>query len=335
MSSDSAAATAAQLLNKEEVISSLNEKIPEYAQHVGAKLRSTIEGETTANLLEIQVFGSGDAEMDTPLWTERPPASAHWMKAFYKWTKGRTLRDGKKLRAGIEPIAVKACVDASVSYFTSDEIIQLVGQGLINDLKINKAVQSIVVDQLKSTGKLTKREIGDLVKVHGSSTVAQHAHDVISANMHQLLNTKMGFALAHMVGAALTLPIVKVAIAKAVVVALSHAAINHMLLVAAKHAGITVLAVIFFGSAGATVLSWMLGPIIVGVLTYQYVTMPETLAEEITPEVVAAIRKEAPMINESVTAAIAETILKEFLKLSKKTMGDLHGSAMKEWTQEK
>ncbi|KAH6867776.1 hypothetical protein B0T10DRAFT_502147, partial [Thelonectria olida] len=265
MSADIAATRAAQLLNKDQVIQSLNQRIPEYAEHVGDKLRSTIEDETTGNLLEIQVFGSDDDDMKSLLWTERPPINPDWVSAFYKWTKGRTI-NGHKLRAGIEPIAVKACIDASVSYFTSEKLVEIVGQGLINDIKVNTEVQSIVIDQLKSTGKLTQREIADLMKAHGGQTVAEHTHDVLSANLHHLLNTKMGIALAHMLGAALTLPVVKVAIMKAVVVALSHAAIQHMLIIAAKHAGITVIAVVFFGSAGASVLSWMLLPIIAGIL---------------------------------------------------------------------
>ncbi|KAH7121722.1 hypothetical protein B0J13DRAFT_531860 [Dactylonectria estremocensis] len=327
MSADSSATKAAQLLNKQEVIRSLNERIPEYAKHVSNVLWSTIHNETTANLFEIQVFRSDDNDMEVPLWTERPPASADWAKAFYKWTKGRSL-NGHKLRAGIEPISVQACVDASVSYFNLDEVIQIVGQGLINDIKVNKEVQCIIFDQLKSTGKLTKREIGDLMRVHGGQTVAQHTHDVISANIHNLLSTKMGLALAHMLAAAMTLPIVKVAIVKAVVVVLSQAAIQHMLVVAAKHAGITVIVVVFFGSAGVTVLSHMLFPIILGVLTYKYLTLPEKLAEEITPKVVKAIKEEAPKINESVTVAIAETILKEFFTLSKEAVEELHKKAM-------
>ncbi|KJZ70209.1 hypothetical protein HIM_10395 [Hirsutella minnesotensis 3608] len=330
MSYDSAENIAARLLNKEKVIRSLNEKIPEYSEHVAEELRSTIRNETTANLLEIQVFKFNDTEMESPLWTERPPVNPDWVAAFYKWTKGRTL-NGCKLRAGIERISVKACVDASVSYFTSEEHIQIVGQGLINDLKVNKAVQSIVVEQLKGTGKLTKREIEDLMKIHGGHTVAQHTHDVISANMHLLLDTKMGIVLAHMLGAALAMPVVKIAIMKALMVALSHAAIQHLLIVAAKHAGIAVIAVIFFGSAGATVLSWMLLPMIAGILAYQYVTMPKTLAREITPKVVAAISQEAPTINESVTVAVAEALLKEFFKLSKGTIEKLHDKAMDYW----
>ncbi|KAH7121629.1 hypothetical protein EDB81DRAFT_891196 [Dactylonectria macrodidyma] len=71
---------------------------------------------------------------------------------------------------------------------------------------------------------------------------------------------------------------------KAVVIALSQAAVQHMLVVAAKHAGIAVIVGIFFGSAGATMLSWMLLLVIVGVLAHKYLTLPEALAKKITPE---------------------------------------------------
>jgi hypothetical protein len=300
---------------------------------VGEVLQSTIQNETTADLLEIQVFQPDDLEMKSPLWTERPPFSKHWVAAFHKWTKGRTL-DGRKLRAGVENISVQACVDASVSYFTSEEHIEIVGNGLIEDLTVNRAVQAVVADQLKSTGQLTKREIEDLMKVHGGHIAAERAHEVISANMQVFLSSKLGMVLAHMLGAALAMPVVKVAILKAVVLALSNVAVQHALIVAAKHAGIAALVVVFFGSAGASVLSWMLAPIILGVLRYQYVTMPKTLAKEITPKVVEAISREAPTINESVTVAISETILKEFFNLSKDTMGCLHDEAVEKWNGE-
>jgi hypothetical protein len=72
----------------------------------------------------------------------------------------------------------------------------------------------------------------------------------------------------------------------------------------------------------------MLFTIIAGILTYQDVTLPETLAKKITPKVVTAISEEAPNINKSVTVAIAETILKEFFELSKAAVEKLHAKAM-------
>ncbi|KAK2594312.1 hypothetical protein QQS21_007957 [Conoideocrella luteorostrata] len=191
--------------------------------------------------------------------------------------------------------------------------IKIVGQGLVDNLRVNKAVQGIVIYQLKSTGNFTKKEIEDLLKLHSETTVAQHIHDVISANMHHLLGTNVRVPMSPMLGAALALPAIKVVIAMAVIVALSHAAIQHVL-VAAKHAGVVVIAVLFFG-----------------VLAYRHLSLPETLVDKITPKVVTALKKQTLETNEAITVSVSEAIFREFFKLSKGTLENLRDKAVDEW----
>lgn len=326
----SAVSKLSATLSKDQAIQSLNDRLPAYAEAVRARLETVLWNEKTANLLEIQFFAPDDKQMKKILRRERPPVNGDWVEGLYKWTKGRTM-DGYTLRAGVEPIAIDACVDASVAYFTSAETMQLIGDQLVVELKLNDQLQALIVQQLKSTGQLTKREIQDLMKIHGGQTVAQHAHDAIANNVHHLMATKLGTMLSHMLGAALAMPAVKMAIAKAIYVALSHAAIQHMLAVAAKHAGIAVIAVVIFGSAGASIVSWMLVPIVAAVLIHQYQTLPEKLAKKVTPQVVSEIRKQAPAINKSVIDAVTDALFEEFFKLSEQQMQGLHNKAMEYW----
>ena len=142
--------------------------------------------------------------------------------------------------------------------------------------------------------------------------------------------TSAGIVVTKTVASALAMPVVKMAIVKAVTVGLVNSAIQSAIHAAAKHCGWTTIAVVFLGhTAGSAIMGVVAVPLILAVIARQWITLPSTLAKKMAPSIAQEIRKKAPDINRSVAKNMKEAVVKEIIGLPNEAMKRIHKTAMK------
>jgi hypothetical protein len=195
----------------------------------------------------------------------------------------------------------KAVEDGAQEYFSSPEICEILRVGVIRQIDKNGTVQDIILKEMKTTGKYFDREFKDIIKIQTQSVAADRFHD----SLVHIVHTAGGTALGHVVLSALSMPAVKVALLK---IGGSVLMMEGMRAVITK-IGITTLSVCFLGQAAASSFLPVLAiPIIIGVITYQYIKLPNTLAEKIPLKIAAELGDHAPSMNQK--------LAKKFVKAS-------------------
>lgn len=308
-----AAERAGQHIDVDILVRALDHRIPEYANLVRARVDSSIRANETADLLEITVYNttSGDKKR---VCSERPPFNADWVGLFYKYLRGKSAGANRVLEAGIEGVIAEAVLEASKEFYVSEETLAALSEGLVGQIDANEKIQSIVLAEMKDFSKFAYRETKDMVASHGKLIMADRAHDSMVSAINHTMSASVGSLAAKMVLAALGTPAVKVLITKAVIMALSHAVVHQLLYLAVKKIGIVAIIGVIFGAAGASMVGWLALPIIAGVLTYQYVEMPNKFAKKMAPEVEQMIREKAPEINRPIVVAFKNAALEAIFK---------------------
>ena len=336
----SATDQAISLLNVDDLIRCLDDKIPEYASAVESHVANAIRQSETSDLLEIRLYGILFA--NDPKWAmlrpgrrpnwllskERPP-KPQWAHDLVKYMKND--QDCKfRYEAGVEEIVSKACDEASKEYFTSPEVREIVNSELVKSVDSNDTLQKVLFKEFQSTGKLIKQEFKDATKAHGHAVAADRVHDVLAHAVGTASATSAGVVVTKMVASSLAMPVVKMAIVKAVTVGLANSAIQSAIHAAAKHCGLTTIAVVFLGhTAGSAIMGVVAVPLILAVIAHQWITLPSTLAKKMAPSIAQEIRKKAPDINRSIAENIKEAVVKEIIDLPKEAMKRIHKTAMK------
>jgi hypothetical protein len=290
---------------------------------------TAIRSNETVDLLEITVHNTAGSTRAF-LYSKRPPFNTDWTKLFYKYLHGKSVGVNRELEAGIEAVIAKAAMTASKDFYSSEETLVALSDGLVKQIDANEKIQAIVLEEMKGFGKLAYRETKDVVAAHGKVIMADRAHDAMSAALHHAMSTSVGSVAGKMVLTALATPMVKMAITKAVITALGHAAVQHLLHLGIKKIGIAVIVGLIFGAGGASMVGWIALPIIAGVLAYQYYEMLNTFAKKMAPEVTKKIKEKAPEINKPIAEAFREAALDALFKVPKE-VGSKAASQFRDW----
>ncbi|KAE8370746.1 hypothetical protein BDV27DRAFT_119389 [Aspergillus caelatus] len=319
----------AKLIKDEALVQSLDDRAPEYAALVQSSTATALRNSETADLLEVTVWDTS-VEERRRVYSERPPFNTDWAALFYKYLRERSVGSNRELETGIDTVIKNAVLDASQEYYTSEETIAILSGELVKQVDMNEKVRKAIYNELQATRKLAIRESRDAISAHTQVILADRMHDVMAQSLnHAVVNTTVGSVVGHMVLSAMALPAVKVAITHSIIVAVHSAAVQHILVLAGKKIGVTVLLTLIFGHAAASLAGWFVLPIIAAFVTYQYQTLPDTLAKKIPRELAEQIKQNAPTINKSIAEGAKKAAMEAFFSLSDKSISILHDAAMR------
>jgi hypothetical protein len=298
---------AISLVDVNNILATLNDRIPQYMSAIQTKMTQRIQACETPALVKVSkvktVYSGNNKVREEVLMTHRPKFKedyTEWAKLFFDYMRNKKQPPGITLRAGVEEVVEEAYVDATKEYFSSDEMCNLLRQGLAKQISNNSAIQDLILKEMKSTGKFFSKEFQDVMQTHAHTVAADRLHDGLVHIAHTAGGTALGNVLLH----ALSIPVVKMALVKAAGWAVASEACRLIVM----KVGISVMAVAFLGSAAASsLLLWLAVPIIVGVITYQWIHLPETLAKEVPPKVIEGIRPQAKETNRKIVKSFVES----------------------------
>jgi hypothetical protein len=315
---------AAELVKVEEMVKALDDRIPQYISCLENAVTIAVRTASTPELLQMNVYtimtqSSGFrlfAPTKTFAYSRRPQfkkGTGDWAVLFVKYLT-KKAPENTELHAGLEQIIEDAVKKATETYFSSPEVCEILRKGIAKQVDNNAAVQGIIKQEMKKTGKWAQKEIKDTITLHGKTVAADRIHDTLSHAGHVVGSTAVG----HMLLTALSAPVVKLALVKAAGTALGIEAVRAIVM----KFGVATLFACFLGSAAAsTILMWAALPIIAGVIVVQWVTLPDTLAKKLPGEVVKELRKQAPETNRAVVKSFVASAFETLLER-------IHESAM-------
>ena len=228
---------------------------------------------------------------------------------MYKYMRRKTVGSNRTIEAGIEEVVAKAVMDASEGFFSQEGIDALV-EALSKQFGTNEKLRGVLMSELRSSGKFVGHEIKDMVNTHGKSIMAAQLHNTMVGAAHHIMGTSAG----HMLMTALMTPAVKIITVKAVMTAVGHALVQQLLHLIVKKVGVTVLVGVIFGAGGVSVFGVIAIPIIAGVLTYQYHSLPNTFAKKMAPEVAEKVRSMAPEMYRAAARSFRDEVTQQLLK---------------------
>lgn len=305
------ASSAAKNVDMASMIKELDDRTDDYMRALRNELERSINGSSTQTLLEMTLYTKTKIlgyELKTFQYSTRPDLKidgGKWTGCFTQYMF-RKVPEDEEIVAGVEVVVEKAINKATQEYFSSQEVCKVLQQGMIYQMRHNKAVQTIVTKELKESGKLIKKEVSDTVAIQGHAVAADTVHDSLVSVTHTIGTTAFGKILTKV----LALPAVKVMLVKVAATAIGAEIIH---LIAAKF-GLVAIGVVIFGSGFAAVAPFLLPVILPGLLLKAWFDLPEKLAESLPKEILPKIREQAPKTNRKVVNDFVHSSLEKLFE---------------------
>jgi hypothetical protein len=169
-----------------------------------------------------------------------------------------------------------------------------------------------------------RRELKSALDGAAQHTVAARVVEGTTHAVSAAFNTAAGQAVASVAAKALAVPAVKAALIKAIVVAANNIAFQKLLMVAVKKFGIGVLAQVFLAKAaaaggGAAVpgLGWIVSGLIIAMLTYDYLTLPEKLGNRLGTDLAASLADPKNAVHAALATTFGQVALEEIARTAR------------------
>jgi hypothetical protein len=297
-----------------DLVAGLDGKTGELRESIRQRVHAAVSGASTGELLTLQVKTGGRTVV------KAPEPTPDYVGSLIRYLRNDT--SAGEISAEIERVILRATQEAATEFYKSAETVELLSKKLTEQVARNEEIQRLLAGEIEQNAAWLKRELKDVNLISGKSIAADRVLDAVSSAVSATLHTAGGAMIVGLLAKALALPAVKLAITKAIIVALGNAAFQKLLLIAMKKAGVGVLlhmALAKLVAGGATMsIGWIVAPIIAGILIYEYVTLPKKLADKLAPSVAEKLGGRAEELHREV----AKTFAKEAMKVVGTVIGD-------------
>ena len=294
---DDVSERVASKVDLEPLLADLADRRPEFRRSVAAGVDGALRAAKTNDLLTLTItLASGERSV------RRPSPTPDYVQHLIAYLRQKPEEGEESIRSGVEDIVEKAVRDAAITYYQSDETIGILTNGLVREVERDAAVQAILTEELLEQATWLRREIADSHRIAGTQIVGERAVDNLAHAIHAALQTSGGALVAGLLAKAMAYPAVKIAIVKAITTALASAAFQKMLILTMKKAGVGLivklaLAKLVAGGASMSV-GWIVAPIIMAFLVYEYAKLPNKLAGKLAPDVADKVAQQDDLDRE-------------------------------------
>lgn len=281
---------------------------PEFARlrsSIESSVRSAVSGSSTNDLLTLKLRNSGRRVSPTP--------TPEYVRYLWDYLKGKNSVES----AAVEEVALGAARSAIEEFYTSAGTRKLLSDEIVRQLDNNLKLREALLEEIGSEIKWLNGEISDAIGGPAKAAYTQRILDTATHAVSSALHTAGGQVVAGLAAKALATPAVKAALIKAIIVAAHSIAFQKIVLIAVKKVGIGVLAQVFLanmaaagGSATIPGLGWIVTAAITALLIYDYVTLPDKLANRLAPSLADALSNKDSDVHLAMMRAFGKMALK-------------------------
>ncbi|MBB5084133.1 hypothetical protein [Nonomuraea endophytica] len=297
-----------QEIDLNALVDALGERAPQLRSTIESRVSSAISARTTSELLTLTVTEGGHTR------TVSPSPTPDYAKSLFHYVKGT---GGAAISCRIEDVVEAAVVAATTEFYQSEETMSALAEVLGRQLVENTAIHHILEEEFRDLAAHVQREVKDSITLSTHTTVGEQAADMALASATHAMHTTLGATVAALLAKALALPMVKVAVAKAVGAVLASAAFQKVLIILLKKIGVALvlkmLLVKLFGAGAGALVGFIVIPLIVAFLVYEWNTFPQKIAAKMSGQVAGKLVDQSADLNRQVAASFVAAALDEVL----------------------
>ena len=256
-------------------------------------------------------------------------ATQEYCEVLIKFLRGEKY-NGFEIDSVVTPVALTA-VEKSIAKFYADEsVVRELSQAITDQISGNSPIGRIVRGEVSQNSGWLQKEARDLLSTNLGGTISTDVGEKLAQNIDFFIHSTAGNVLVSSLSKLLATGAGKVLLAKMAVIVghvVVSSAFQTVMVAAVKKVGVTVLVKTAVGKAIIAVLA-LLGistaipvifivlPIIVGLLVYEYKHLPEKLAKEVPSQVTQVLRGKFDEMNQQITEALVNGVFDEFVSKS-------------------
>ncbi len=289
---------------------------------VAEKLRSLTPKES----LSLRVL------FDTPK-VIAPAASKEYGGALLAFLREKEYQ-GAKVDSAVTPVVLDVIESQIIAFYSSELVTEAIIDGIVSEVQSAADAGGAVRSGIQENMDWLRHEYSTL-SVDTSYSMSGILIDTSVAQIKTFLASSTGKALIAGISKAMATTAGKIALKKILTVVvqkvMASAAIKTAIVAIIKKVGIAVLIKTAIGKAFIALLAvvgiahvpavWILLPLIVGFLAYEYFQFPEKLAKKLPKEIRAAVDEKFGELNEKIsnaaTKAIFDVLANEMTKARK------------------
>lgn len=293
------------------------------------KLLSSIHQEvhTALKNLEPSTCLSFDLHQDRSFSrTVKLDASLEYASVLVAYMTGDRYKSKYDIDSSVTAIALKATENAIIRFYSGQEVRDKIAQSISQQLQESHLIKEILKKDIEKNQKWLEHEIKILLKEESASSPAGQTIDTISESIVSFLSSATGQKLIAIIGKFMATGVGKILIHKIALVvgkAIASGLFKSAILAAIKKIGIGILIKTVVGKAilallalvgiSGIPLTWVIIPIIVGILAYEYNTFPEKLANKIPDSIVENIQNDFQKMNITITEEIMSHVINQLV----------------------
>ena len=297
------------IFDEEEIITEIGKQDYVLFNLIESKLESTIKDLSPSDALSFIVNGR----------TIRPTASKEYGGILLAFLKGNNYKYNT-VDSYVTPKAISATEEAISDFYTSDEISEVISEKIIDQLNTNDAVKKSINSTLVENASHLRKEVKFTASDEVTSSVAVEAANAATEQIYSFLQTSSGQAVIASIAQALSTASGQLILKKLIVTVVKKVAgsamIKSTIMATLKKVSLGALMKTAIGKAIIAVFAmfgiasvpavWIILPLLVGFLAYEYNKFPRKLSKKVPPEVVSALRSKYQEINKNIVSSILE-----------------------------
>jgi hypothetical protein len=264
---------------------------------------------------------------DLELRRVAPEASKEYASILIAFCRGHKY-NGYSLDSAVTPVVLETVESTLLDFFASESVGQAVSEAITRQFTEAQAGKKTVAQELNENVDWAKQEVATLLNYGTVDSIALQIVNLGADQIHEFLASSIGKQLilavtkmmATSAGKTFLINAMKMAIAKIMTSVALKAAIISLL----KKVGVGILIKSAVGKALVAILAvvglahipvfWVLVPLLLAFLTYEYKTFPEKLAAKLPQEVERIIRGQFDVVSDHAAREIFKGVLAEITR---------------------
>jgi hypothetical protein len=256
-----------------------------------------------------------------------PEASKEYASILIAFCRGQKY-NGYPLDSAVTPVVMATVESTLLGFFASEAVGQAVSDAIQKQFAGVRPGQKTVAQELSDNADWAKKEVATLLNYGTVDSIAMQIINLGADQIHEFLASSVGKQLvlavtkmmATSAGKTFLIKAMQMAIAKVMASVALKAAIISLL----KKVGVGILIKTAVGKALIAVLAvvglahipvfWVLIPLLLAFLAYEYNTFPKKLAAKLPQEVERIIRDQFDIVSDQAAREIFKGVLAELVK---------------------
>lgn len=256
-----------------------------------------------------------------------PSGTKEYASILIAFCQGKKY-DGFLVDSAVTPVVMTTVENTLLEFFASEAVGQAVSEAVMKQFANARPGKKTVAQELTENADWAKKEISTLLNYGTADSLAMQIinlgadqiHEFFASSVGKLIVTAITKMMATAAGKTILIKAMQAAVAKVMASVALKAAIISLL----KKVGVGILIKTAVGKALVAVLAvvglahvpvfWVLLPLLLAFLAYEYNTFPEKLAAKLPLEVERIVKDQFDLVSDQAAREIFKGVLAEIVK---------------------